>query len=90
MSADGSLGSSRKFERVITVVATLVFAVAFGVAAWAQLGVRRAPTVAGFEVVAYYYDGDGIGTTDFLFDAVDLAGKCLLSSRPGGPAAGSC
>jgi predicted porin len=30
---------------------------------------------AGFEFVAYYYDGDGIGTTDFLFDAVDLAGN---------------
>lgn len=31
--------------------------------------------LAGFEVVAYYYTGDGIGTTDFLFDAVDLAGN---------------
>jgi predicted porin len=30
---------------------------------------------AGFGFVAYYYDGDGIGTTDFLFDAVDLAGN---------------
>lgn len=30
---------------------------------------------AGFEVVAYFYDGEGIGTTDFLFDAVDLAGN---------------
>ncbi|MEX2495811.1 MAG: porin [Woeseia sp.] len=30
---------------------------------------------AGFEVVAYYYDGDGIGTTDFLFDAVDFGGN---------------
>ncbi|MGH8196434.1 MAG: porin [Woeseiaceae bacterium] len=28
--------------------------------------------LAGFEVVAYYYTGEGIGTTDFLFDAVDL------------------
>lgn len=27
---------------------------------------------AGFELVAYYYSGDGIGTTDFLFDALDL------------------
>jgi hypothetical protein len=31
--------------------------------------------MAGFEVVAYYYDGDGIGTTDFLFDAMDAAGN---------------
>lgn len=31
--------------------------------------------LAGFEVVAYYYSGEGIGTTDFLFDAVDLAGN---------------
>lgn len=31
--------------------------------------------IAGFEVVAYYYDGEGIGTADFLFDAVDLAGN---------------
>ena len=30
---------------------------------------------AGFEFVAYYYDGDGIGTTDFLFDAVDFSGN---------------
>jgi predicted porin len=30
---------------------------------------------AGFEFVAYYYDGDGIGTTDFLFDAVDASGS---------------
>jgi hypothetical protein len=31
--------------------------------------------VAGFEGVAYYYTGEGIGTTDFLFDAVDLGGN---------------
>jgi len=31
--------------------------------------------VAGFEFVAYYYDGEGIGTTDFLFDAVDSSGN---------------
>jgi len=30
---------------------------------------------AGFEFVAYYYDGEGIGTTDFLFDGVDLSGN---------------
>lgn len=30
---------------------------------------------AGFEFVAYYYDGEGIGTTDFLFDGMDLAGN---------------
>jgi predicted porin len=28
-----------------------------------------------FELVGYFYSGDGIGTTDFLFDAVDLAGN---------------
>lgn len=38
-----------------------------------DIGAKAA--VAGFEVVAYYYDGDGIGTTDFLFDAVDLTGN---------------
>jgi predicted porin len=31
--------------------------------------------LAGFEVVAYYYTGEGIGTTDFLFDGVDLSGN---------------
>ncbi|CAN5314651.1 hypothetical protein BH24PSE2_BH24PSE2_00090 [soil metagenome] len=31
--------------------------------------------VAGFEFVAYYYSGEGIGTTDFLFDGVDLSGN---------------
>lgn len=30
--------------------------------------------VSGFEAVAYWYTGDGVGTTDFLFDAVDLGG----------------
>jgi predicted porin len=29
---------------------------------------------SGFEAVGYWYSGDGIGTTDFLFDAVDLGG----------------
>lgn len=38
-----------------------------------DLGAKVA--LAGFEVVAYYYSGEGIGTTDFLFDAVDLAGN---------------
>ena len=31
--------------------------------------------VAGFEGVAYYYQGEGIGTTCFLFDAVDEGGN---------------
>ena len=31
--------------------------------------------IAGFEVVAYYYDGEGIGTAGFLFDGVDLSGS---------------
>ncbi|HKR35208.1 MAG TPA: porin [Steroidobacteraceae bacterium] len=31
--------------------------------------------LAGFEVVGYYYQGEGIGTTGFLFDAVDLGGN---------------
>jgi predicted porin len=31
--------------------------------------------IAGFEGVGYYYTGKGIGTTDFLFDAMDLGGK---------------
>lgn len=30
---------------------------------------------AGFELLAYGYDGDGIGTTDFLFDALDAGGN---------------
>lgn len=29
----------------------------------------------GFEVVGYYYQGEGIGSTGFLFDAVDAAGN---------------
>jgi predicted porin len=32
-------------------------------------------SVSGFEAVAYWYSGDGIGTTDFLFDALDLGGE---------------
>ena len=31
--------------------------------------------IAGFEVVGYYYQGEGIGSTGFLFDAVDLSGN---------------
>ena len=31
--------------------------------------------IAGFEGVAYYYQGEGIGSTGFLFDAVDQAGN---------------
>jgi predicted porin len=31
--------------------------------------------IAGFEVVGYYYQGEGIGSTGFLFDAVDEAGN---------------
>jgi predicted porin len=31
--------------------------------------------LAGFEVVAYFYSGEGIGTTDFLFDGMDLGGN---------------
>ena len=31
--------------------------------------------LAGFEFVAYYYDGKGIGSTGFLFDAVDAGGN---------------
>jgi predicted porin len=31
--------------------------------------------VAGFEGVVYYYQGEGIGSTGFLFDAVDQAGN---------------
>ena len=27
-----------------------------------------------FDIVAYYYDGEGIGTTDFLMDGIDAAG----------------
>jgi hypothetical protein len=38
-----------------------------------DLGAKAA--FAGFEFVVYYYDGDGIGTTDFLFDAVDFSGN---------------
>ncbi len=32
-------------------------------------------SVGGFELVGYYYDGEGIGSTGFLFDAVDLGGN---------------
>lgn len=38
-----------------------------------DVGARVA--MAGFEVVGYYYQGEGIGTTDFLFDAMDLEGN---------------
>ena len=31
--------------------------------------------IAGFEGVAYWYSGDGAGTTDFLFDAVAIHGR---------------
>lgn len=46
---------------------------AFGVDVGAKLG------FGGFEVVAYYYDGEGIGSTGFLFDAVDAAGNARNS-----------
>ena len=32
-------------------------------------------STGGFEAVAYYYTGEGIGSTGFLFDAVDAAGN---------------
>lgn len=32
-------------------------------------------TYRGLEAVGYYYEGEGIGTTAFLFDAVDAAGN---------------
>lgn len=31
-------------------------------------------TMGGLEIFGYYYSGDGIGTTDFLFDALDVTG----------------
>ncbi len=31
-------------------------------------------TFGNFDLVAYYYDGEGIGTTSFLLDAIDLTG----------------
>ena len=31
--------------------------------------------IAGFELVGYYYQGEGIGSTGFLFDAVDVGGN---------------
>lgn len=46
---------------------------AFGFDVGAKLG------FGGFEVVAYYYDGEGIGSTGFLFDAVDAAGNARNS-----------
>jgi predicted porin len=42
---------------------------AFGYDVGAKVG------FGGFELVGYYYAGEGIGTTDFLFDAVDVAGN---------------
>jgi glutaminyl-peptide cyclotransferase len=41
-------------QRLKWLTAGVVAAVAVGVAAWAQLGVRRAPAVLSFEVVAVY------------------------------------
>ena len=32
-------------------------------------------SIAGFEAVGYYYAGEGIGSTGFLFDAVDALGN---------------
>ena len=34
---------------------------------------------SGFEFVGYYYDGEGIGSTGFLFDAVDALGNARNS-----------
>jgi predicted porin len=42
---------------------------ALGVDVGAKVG------IAGFEGVAYYYQGEGLGSTGFLFDAVDLGGN---------------
>ena len=41
-------------RRNLWLLIAVVAAVAIGVVAWAQLGARRAPTVAGFKVVAAY------------------------------------
>jgi glutamine cyclotransferase len=48
--------------RLNWLVASVVVAIVVGVAAWAQLGVRRVPPVAGFEVVAVYPHDPGAFT----------------------------
>ena len=53
MSANSTAPAAGR-RRLNWFVACVVAAVAVGLAAWAQLGVRRAPAVAGFEVVAVY------------------------------------
>jgi glutamine cyclotransferase len=53
MSADASASAAGR-RRLNWLVAAVVVAIAVGVAAWAQLGARRTPAVAGFEVVAAY------------------------------------
>ena len=61
--------SRRNLYRLLTVMAA---AVAIGVVAWAQLGARRAPTVAGFKVIAAYPHDPAAFTQGLAIEAGQL------------------
>jgi hypothetical protein len=65
----GKVWASFISQKLKTTDPTLGDEDAFGYDVGAKVG------FGGFELVGYYYAGEGIGTTDFLFDAVDAGGN---------------
>jgi glutamine cyclotransferase len=70
MSTDPTAAAGRR--RLNWLVVGVVAAIVVGVAAWAQLGARRAPAVAGFEIVAVYPHDPGAFTQGLAIEAGQL------------------
>jgi len=70
MSVNPTAPAGRR--RLNWLVACVAAAVVVGVAAWAQLGGRRAPAVAGFEVVAVYPHDPSAFTQGLAIEAGQL------------------
>ncbi len=74
-SGPGNSGNPRAAERRLRIkwfVAFALVAAAVGLTAWAQLGARRAPAVAGFKVVAVYPHDPGAFTQGLAIDEGQL------------------
>jgi glutamine cyclotransferase len=67
-----SSATSAGRRRLNWLVACVAAAIVVGVAAWAQLGARRAPAVEGFEVVAVYPHDPGAFTQGLAIEAGQL------------------
>jgi len=70
MSSESTAPSGRR--RLNWLVASVAAAIAVGVAAWAQLGARRAPPSTAFEIVAVYPHDPGAFTQGLAIEAGQL------------------